>query len=132
MNDSKIKDLLTKYKRVTVVGISSNPSRASFGVSQILVERGYEVDGVNPKETQIHGRPIYPGLSDVPQPLEIVDVFRASEHIPALVDELIPLKPKVIWLQEGVTHPEAEEKAKRAGIEVVSDLCIKKEIYRLL
>ena len=132
MEDSKIEEILQKYNRVTVVGISSNTSRASFVVSKVLVDRGYQVDGVNPKETNILGCPIYPNLRDVPQPLEIVDVFRAPEHVPALIDELIPLKPKVIWLQEGVTHPESEEKARKAGIEVVSDLCIKKEIYRLL
>ncbi|MCC7402777.1 MAG: CoA-binding protein [Bdellovibrionales bacterium] len=132
MTDSEIKKILQTFKKVTVVGISSNASRPSFDVSRFLMDHGYEIDGVNPKDSEVHGRPIYVQLKDVPHPLEIVDVFRAPEHVPDLVEELIPLKPKVIWLQEGVSHPEAEAKARKAGIQVVADLCIKKEIRRLL
>jgi predicted CoA-binding protein len=132
MTDSEIKKILQTFKKVTVVGISSNSERPSFDVSRFLMDHGYEIDGVNPKDSEVHGRPVYLQLKDVPHSLEIVDVFRAPEHVPALVDELIPLKPKVIWLQEGVTHPEAEAKARKAGIQVVADLCIKKEIKRLL
>jgi len=127
MNENeKIKDFLTKYKKITVVGLSSKPERSSYGVTNYLINNRYEIDAVNPNETQVLSQPIYNNISEVPHQLEIVNVFRAPQHIPQLIDELIPLKPKVIWLQEGITSPEAEEKARQAGIEVVSDRCIYK------
>ena len=131
-SDREIHDVLTKYKKIAVVGISPQPHRASHGVSRYLIEQGYDVVGVRPGADTILGRPCYASLSEVPGPLEIVDVFRASDAIPELVDELIALKPKVLWLQEGVTHDVAETKVREAGITVVSDLCILKEHIRLL
>ncbi|MBK7843936.1 MAG: CoA-binding protein [Bdellovibrionales bacterium] len=126
-----IKEVLEKYKKVTVVGISSKPSRASYGVTEYLLNQGFEVDGVNPVEKSILGCSIYASLKQVPHKLEIVDVFRAPEHVLELVNELIPLRPQVLWLQEGVTHLEAEERARQAGIVVISDKCILKEHRRL-
>jgi predicted CoA-binding protein len=131
IDQNLIKEVLEKYKKVTVVGISSKPSRASYGVAEYLLNQGFEVDGVNPVERSILGCSIYSSLKQVPHKLEIVDVFRAPEHVLELVDELIPLRPQVLWLQEGVTHLEAEEKARQAGIVVISDKCILKEHRRL-
>jgi hypothetical protein len=92
---------------------------------------GYEIEGVRPATSQIMGQPCYDRLGQIPGQLEIVNVFRKSEAIPALVDELISMRPKVLWLQEGVTHLEAEARARKAGIEVFSNLCILKEYQRL-
>lgn len=131
-NDDQMLDVLTKYKKIAVVGLSPQPHRPSHGVSRYMIEQGYDVVGVRPGADTILGRPCYASLRDVPGPLEIVDVFRASEAIPELVDELIALSPKVLWLQEGVTHDVAEAKARQAGIIVVSNRCILKEHIRLL
>lgn len=131
LNQNLIKEVLEKYKKVTVVGISSKPTRASYGVVEYLLNQGFEVDGVNPIETSILGCSVYSSLNQVPHKLEIVDVFRAPEHVLELVNELIPLRPQVLWLQEGVAHREAEEKARQAGIRVISDKCILKEHRKL-
>ena len=131
-SDAEIKEVLTRYKKIAVVGLSPDESRPSFGVSQYMMKHGYEITGVRPAQKEIMGRPCYASLKDVPAPLEIVDVFRASDAIPAVVDECIPLKPKVLWLQLGITHPEAEEKARKAGIIVISDKCILVEHRRLM
>ncbi|MDB5036805.1 MAG: CoA-binding protein, partial [Bacteriovoracaceae bacterium] len=119
---SEIKDVLTKYTKVAIVGISPDPSRPSHTIANYLIGKGYDVCGVRPGTSKILGRPCYESLKDVPPPLEIVDVFRNSDAVPGIVDELSPLGAKVLWLQEGVMHPEAEEKARRAGIIVISDL----------
>ncbi len=132
VQDSEIRLALTRYKRIAVVGLSPDPSRASYGVTRYMMSHGYEITGVRPGSSEILGRPCYASLAQVPGELEIVDVFRASEHVDALVDELIPLKPKVLWLQEGVTNAQAEARARAAGITVFSDLCILKEHARLI
>ena len=131
LDPNLIKEVLEKYKKVTVVGISSKPTRASYGVAEYLLNQGFEVDGVNPIEKSILGCSVYSSLNQVPHNLEIVDVFRAPEHVLELVNELIPLRPQVLWLQEGVTHLEAEEKARQAGILVISDKCILEEHRKL-
>lgn len=131
LDQNLIREVLEKYKKVTVVGISSKPTRASYGVAEYLLNQGFEVDGVNPIEKSILGCSVYSSLNQVPHKLEIVDVFRAPEHVLELVNELIPLRPQVLWLQEGVTHLEAEEKARQAGILVISDKCILKEHRKL-
>lgn len=96
-----------------------------------MMQNGYEIVGVRPGPKEILGRPCYPSLRDVPGPIEIVDVFRAPEHVPEVVDDAIAVGAKVLWLQEGVMHPEAERKAQEAGLIVISDLCILKEHARL-
>ena len=131
LDQNLIKEVLEKYKKVTIVGISSKPTRASYGVAEYLLNQRFEVDGVNPIEKSILGCSVYSSLNLVPHKLEIVDVFRAPEHVLDLVNELIPLRPQVLWLQEGVTHREAEEKARQAGIRVISDKCILKEHRKL-
>lgn len=130
--DSQTKKILQDAKVIAVVGLSPNPARPSYGVTSFLINKGYEVFGVNPGQTEILSRPCYPTLSSVPKPIDIVDVFRNSDAVPEIVDEAIALKAKAIWLQEGVTHPEAEEKARKAGLFVISNHCILKEHRRLI
>lgn len=125
-------EILGKYKKIAVVGLSPEESRPSYGVTAYMIRQGYDIVGVRPGGLkEILGRPVYEKLQDVPGPLEIVDVFRASEHVPAIVKDAIRLKAKAIWLQEGVTHPEAEEEARQAGLAVVSNKCILKEHRKL-
>ena len=131
--DSLMADVLTRYRKIAVVGLSPNDSRPSYGVTEYMLGQGYEITGVRPGGHQrILDRPCFERIAQVPAPLEIVNVFRASEFIPQLVDELIPLKPKEIWLQLGISHPVAEAKARAAGIPVISDRCILVEHRRLL
>lgn len=118
---------LRKYTHVHIVGLSDKPERASYRVARYLKSLDhFELFCVRPKTPEILGFPCCGSLADAKEPVEIVDVFRASEHVPGIVDEAIEAGAKVLWLQEGVTHPEAEEKAKAAGMLVFSDICIKK------
>jgi uncharacterized protein len=121
------KEILEKYKRIAVVGLSSNTWRASYGVSRFMQTQGYEIVPVNPNEIEVLGQKAYPSLDDVPDPIEIVDIFRRSEFVPEVVEAAIRRNAKVIWMQEGVIHEEAAERARAAGLEVVMDRCILKE-----
>jgi predicted CoA-binding protein len=121
------KEILEKYKRIAVVGLSNNAWRASYGVSRFMQTVGYHITPVNPIETEVLGQKAYSELDDVPGPLEIVNIFRRSEFVPEIVDAAIRLGAKVVWMQEGVVHEEAAQRARAAGIEVVMDRCILKE-----
>ena len=121
------KEILEKFKRIAVVGLSSNTWRASYGVSRFMQTVGYEITPVNPNETEVLGRKAYATLDDVPGPLEIVNIFRRSEFVSEIVDAAIRRQAKVIWMQEGVIHEEAAQRARAAGLEVVMDRCILKE-----
>lgn len=123
----EIGELLKRSKTIAVVGLSSNPLRPSYGVSAYMQSQGYRIVPVNPQINGALGEKAVPSLSDVGEKIDIVDVFRRSEFVPAVVDEAIRLKVPVIWMQEGVIHEEAAEKARKAGILVVMDLCILKE-----
>jgi hypothetical protein len=130
-SDDQIRDLLKKYKNVAVVGLSSDESRPSFGVSRYLQKRGFKIIPINPKETEILGEKVYPSLSDIPEKVEIVDIFRRPEFVPPIVDEAIKIGAKVIWLQEGIINHPAAIKASQQGVMVVMDKCILKEHRRL-
>jgi predicted CoA-binding protein len=121
------KEILEKYKKIAVVGLSNNPWRASFGVSRFMQTVGYEITPVNPNETEVLGHKAYATLDEVPDPLEIVNIFRRSEFVPDIVDAAIRRGAKVIWMQEGVVHDEAAQRARTAGLDVVMDRCILKE-----
>ena len=121
------KEILEKYKRIAVVGLSNNTWRASYGVSRFMQTVGYEITPVNPHETEVLGQRAFSTLDDVPGPLEIVNIFRRSEFVPEIVDSAIRRQAKVIWMQEGVIHEEAAQRAREAGIEVIMDRCILKE-----
>ena len=121
------KEILERYKRIAVVGLSSNTWRASYGVSRFMQTVGYEITPVNPNETAVLGQKAYSTLDEVPDPVEIVNIFRRPEFVPEIVDTAIRRGAKVVWMQEGVIHEEAAQRARAAGIEVVMDRCILKE-----
>jgi len=125
-NDS-IRELLTNTKTIAVVGLSSNPLRPSFGVSQYMQRKGYRIIPVNPNERTVLGEKAYSSLAEIPYRIDLVDVFRRSEFVPEIVDEVIQLKIPALWLQEGVIHHAAANKARDSGIFVVMDKCILKE-----
>jgi predicted CoA-binding protein len=118
------KEILQKYKKIAVVGLSSDPGRASYGVSRYMQNSGYAITPVNPNEVTVLGEKAYAGLDEVPGPIEIVDIFRRPEFVPDIVDAAIRRDAKVIWMQLGVVHEEAAQRARAAGLEVVMDVCI--------
>jgi uncharacterized protein len=123
----EIGELLKQSKTIAVVGLSDSPLRPSYGVSAYMQSHGYHIIPVNPAIKGALGEKAVPTLADVQEKIDIVDVFRRSEFVPEIVDEAIRLKVPAIWLQEGVIHEEAAEKARKAGILVVMDKCILKE-----
>jgi len=123
----KIAELLKSAKTIAVVGLSDNPARTSYGVSAYMQSQGYRIIPVNPAISEALGEKAYPTLSEVPEKIDIVNVFRRPEHVPEVVDEAIRLGVPAIWMQEGVVHEEAAEKARQAGIFVVMNRCILKE-----
>lgn len=130
--DQQIIEALNQYKKIAVVGLSPNPGRPSHGVSAYMQANGYEITPVRPGGVTVFGIPSVDTLDDVPRPLEIVNVFRRSEFVPEITEQAIKGQAKVLWLQEGVFDPVSEEKARKAGLLVISDRCILKEHRRLL
>lgn len=123
--------ILNRYRRVAVVGLSKDPSRPSHVVASYLKDHGYRIIPVNPNESEILGESCYASLSQVPEPVEVVDIFRRSEAVGPIVEEAIRIGAKAVWMQEGVVNEAAAEQARRAGLEVVMDLCMKKEHERI-
>ena len=123
----RITELLKSAKTIAVVGLSDNPLRTSYGVSEYMQSQGYRIIPVNPRIRESLGEKAYASLSEVTEKIDIVNVFRRSEFVPQLVEEVIRLKLPAIWMQEGVVHEAAAEKARQAGILVVMDRCILKE-----
>jgi uncharacterized protein len=122
-----ITDLLARAKNIAVVGLSCNPMRPSHGVSAYMQSQGYRIIPVNPTIQECLGEKAYPSLLDVPEKIDIVNVFRRPQFVPDVVDQAIQLKVPAIWMQEDVIHEQAAEKARQAGILVVMDSCILKE-----
>ena len=122
--------ILETYRRIAMVGLSSNPFRPSHFAAIYLISEGYDVVPVNPRVHDVLGRQCYPTLSAIPGPVEVVDIFREPAAVPASVDEAIAVGAKVIWMQLGVIHDEAAAKAREAGLEVVMDRCMKIEHAR--
>jgi predicted CoA-binding protein len=122
-----IADVLRGAKTIAVVGLSSRPMRASYGVSEYMQSQGYRIIPVNPLESEVLGEKAYPDLDSVPEKIDIVDVFRRPEHVPEVVEAAIRIGAKAVWLQEGIVHDAAAERARAAGLEVVQDRCILKE-----
>ena len=125
-----IETLLRTAKTIAVVGLSSKPDRASYQVAAYLQRHGYRIIPVNPKEATVLGETGYASLLDVPVPVDIVNVFRAAKDVPPVIDDAIAIGAHAVWLQLEITHPEAEAKARAAGLQVVSDKCIKIEHRR--
>jgi hypothetical protein len=119
--------ILKEFRNVAVVGISADPYRPSCRVADYLMKQGYHIFPVNPNTKEVLGKPTYPDLSSIPEPVEIVNIFRRSESVMPIVDEAIKIGAKVIWMQEGIVNQEAATKARNAGLLVVMDKCIRKE-----
>ena len=134
-DDDDIRRILTTVKTIALLGASPNPARPSHGVMRFLLSKGYRVFPVNPGQEgkDILGRHVYAKLADIPEPIDMVDVFRAAEFLPAIVEDVILLtpRPKVIWGQLEVRHDDAAAKAEAYGVEVVMDRCPAIEYPRL-
>lgn len=128
----EIRALLKRARNIAVVGLSPKPGRPSHGVARALQGFGYHIIPVHPAVEEVLGEKAYPDLKSVPEPVDIVDVFRAPEHVDAIVDECIALKLPVLWLQEGVVNEPAAERARAAGLIVVMDRCLYKDYLALV
>lgn len=127
VNQVDIKELLTNSRTIAVVGLSSNSLRPSYGVAAYLQRVGYRIIPVNPVEKEILGEKCYASLRDIPEPVDIVDVFRNPEAVGPIAEDAVAIGAKCLWLQEGVVNQEAAEKAAAAGLDVVMDHCILKK-----
>ncbi|UCE35266.1 MAG: CoA-binding protein [Deltaproteobacteria bacterium] len=125
------KKILKDYRTIAMVGLSPNPTRPSHIVASYLKENGYKIIPVNPRAGEILGEISYPDLSSIPERVDVVDIFRRSHEVPAIVQEAITIGSKAVWMQEGVIHVEAAERARKAGLLVVMDRCMLKEHQRL-
>ena len=119
-----VTEILKKCKTIAVVGLSSNPMRASLEVTEYMQRAGYRIIPVNPNETGVLGEKSYARLEDVPEKIDLVDIFRRAEHVPEVVESAIRVGAKVVWMQLGIESEEAAEKARAAGLAVVEDACI--------
>lgn len=132
MSDHDMAELLKTSKTIAVVGLSSNPMRPSFGVSRFLQRQGYRIIPVNPNETEVLGEKAYRSLEEVPDPIDIVNIFRRPAQVPQVVAAAAGRPIRCIWMQEGVVNEQAAAQAEAAGLPVVMDRCILKEMARLL
>jgi len=130
-NDSEIKEILNRAGSIAVVGLSENQEKDSHRVARYLLEKGYRVIPVNPAAGEILGQRSYPDLASIPERVDLVNVFRRSEHLPGVVQEALKINAGCIWAQLGVYHEEAAAAAGRLGVPVVMDRCIKVEHQRL-
>lgn len=133
MNESEeaqITNLLATAKTVAVVGLSHKLYRASYGVAETLQSSGYRIFPVNPNETEVLGEKCYARLEDIPEKIDIVDVFRRSEFVPEIVDAAIKIGARAVWMQEGVEDEPSAARARQAGLFVIMDHCIAKELHK--
>lgn len=126
-NAAEITEILQNYRVVAVVGLSDDPNRPSYRVAQYLKEHGFRIVPVNPVCREILGERCYASLKDIPFPVEIVDIFRKVEAIPAIVADAIAVGAKVVWMQQGLEEPHSARSARQAGLRVVMDRCLKIE-----
>ena len=130
-NDQAMMEILKSAKTIASVGLSSNQEKESFWIVAYLMEQGYTILPVNPKADEILGVNVYKSLSDIPDKVDIVQVFRRPEDVPPVVDEAIKIGAKVVWMQEGIVNEEAAQKAREAGLQVVMDACMRVTHRRL-
>jgi len=123
--------ILDFSRTIAVVGLSPKPDRPSYKVASYLKEQGYKIIPVDPAEQEIVGEPCYPDLGSIPEPVDVVDVFRRPEEVPPIVEEAIRIGAKALWMQEGVINEEAANWAREAGLMVVMDKCMRKEHQKL-
>ena len=129
--DDEIKNILETNKTVAIVGLSNKSERDSYKVAKYLKEHGYRIIPVNPAVSEILEEKSYPDLLSIPEPVDVVDIFRNVEAIPGIVDEAIKIKAKVVWMQLGLAHNESAQKAMDAGLKVVQSKCMKIEHSKL-
>jgi predicted CoA-binding protein len=133
---SEIKALLQGVKTIAVLGLSPKPDRPSYVVARAMQRFGYRIIPVRPATAEVLGEPCYPTLADIPealrQQIDLVDVFRAAEHIPAVIEACLALHMPAVWIQEGIVHEAAAEQARAAGLTVVMDRCIYKDYVGLM
>lgn len=126
-SSEEIKEILTNNKVIAVVGLSTDPSKASYMVAEYMKNNGYKIIPVNPSTTEILGEKSYPDLKSIPEKIDIVDIFRKIEAVPQVVDEAIEVGAKVVWMQQGLCSNSSADKARAAGLKVVMNKCIKVE-----
>jgi predicted CoA-binding protein len=131
-SDKEMKEILLSAKTIASVGLSSNQEKESYWIVSYLQEQGYRIIPVNPTATEILGEKAYPDLSSIPEKVDVVQVFRKPEDVPAVVDEAIKIGAKVVWMQEGISHQEAAQRARAAGLQVVMDACMRATHRRLI
>jgi uncharacterized protein len=131
-SDESVAELLRSARTIAVVGLSPKRYRASYGVSEYLQSAGYRILPVNPNEAEILGEKVYARLEDIPERVDIVDVFRRSEFVPEIVESAIRIGARAVWMQEEVVHEAAAARASEAGLLVVMDSCILKAHHHLL
>jgi uncharacterized protein len=131
-SETDLRTLLTTSRTIAVVGLSDNRSRDSYGVARYLQHHGYTIIPVNPTLRSVLGEKAVPDLETIDGPVDIVDIFRRPEHVPAIVEAAIRIRARAVWMQFGVLHEEAAQRASTAGLQVVTDRCIKVEHHRLV
>jgi predicted CoA-binding protein len=130
-DDAALSALLDRVKTIAVVGLSPQPARPSFRVAQAMQRYGYRIIPVRPQLDEVLGEKAYPSLADIPFAVDLVDVFRAADHLPAIVEQCLALHLRSIWIQEGIVHEDAAQRARAGGMTVVMDRCLLKEYVRL-
>jgi len=131
-SDKEMKEILLSTKTIASVGLSSSDEKESYWIVSYLKEQGYRIIPVNPKATEILGEKVYASLSDIPDKVDVVQVFRKPEDVPPVVGEAIRIGAKVVWMQEGIVNEEAAQKAREAGLQVVMDACMRATHRRLI
>lgn len=131
-DDEALRTLFKQVRTIAVIGLSPQAARPSYRVSQAMQHYGYRIVPVRPLVSEVLGEKAYPSLADIPFAVDLVDVFRAAEHIPAIVEQCLALHLPSIWIQEGIVHEPAAQHAQANGMTVVMDRCLIKEYVRLL
>ena len=131
MTDQELRKIFETTKTIAVVGLSSDPSRPSFGVTKYLQSKGYRIIPVNPKETEVHGEKAYPDLLSVPEKVDLVEIFRRPEFVPTIVEDAIKIGAKTVWMQDGAGNPGAAKRAEETGLVAVVDDCMLRQHRRL-
>ncbi len=125
-----IDKILTRYRTVAIVGGSPNPERPSYRVADFLKKEGYRIIPVTPNAKEVAGEKAYPDLASIPVPVDVVDIFRRPEEVLPVVEAAIAIRAKAVWMQEGIVNEEAAAKARKAGLIVVMDHCMRKELLK--
>lgn len=130
-DDASLRALLDRVRTIAVIGLSPQPARPSYRVAQAMQRYGYRIVPVRPLVDEVLGEKAYANLADIPFPVDLVDVFRAAEHVPAIVEQCLALHLPAIWIQEGIVHEDAALRARAGDMNVVMDRCLLKEYVRL-